>query len=168
GPRNADVVGETARQCCRSEPEQYENRDPQPDDQLAVAERTSTESIQQSCHGDLRFTVGKPQKWADTTKLAVRLVAFPPGWLRCDTANSRWITCRSASTVNGMAAQEQQERSRVDTRARLLATALELFGEYGVDATSLQMIANALGVTKAAVYYHFRTKAEITEAVAAP
>jgi len=55
-----------------------------------------------------------------------------------------------------------------DTRTRLLATALELFGEYGVDGTSLQMIADALGVTKAAVYYHFRTKSEITEAVAEP
>jgi len=61
-----------------------------------------------------------------------------------------------------------KEHSRADTRTRLLATALELFGEYGVEGTSLQMIANALGVTKAAVYYHFRTKSEITEAVAAP
>ena len=56
----------------------------------------------------------------------------------------------------------------VDTRARLLSTALELFAEYGVEGTSLQMIADALGVTKAAVYYHFRTKSEITEAVAEP
>lgn len=54
------------------------------------------------------------------------------------------------------------------TRARLLSTALELFGEHGVGGTSLQMIADALGVTKAAVYYHFRTKSEITEAVAEP
>ncbi|WP_020657701.1 TetR/AcrR family transcriptional regulator [Amycolatopsis benzoatilytica] len=55
-----------------------------------------------------------------------------------------------------------------DTRTRLLATALKLFAEHGVEGTSLQMIADELGVTKAAVYYHFRTKAEITEAVAAP
>jgi AcrR family transcriptional regulator len=54
------------------------------------------------------------------------------------------------------------------TRTRLLTTALQLFTEYGVEATSLQMIADALGVTKAAVYYHFKTKAEITEAVAEP
>lgn len=56
----------------------------------------------------------------------------------------------------------------VDTRTRLLSTALRLFTEHGVEGTSLQMIADALGVTKAAVYYHFRTKDEITEAVAEP
>jgi AcrR family transcriptional regulator len=55
-----------------------------------------------------------------------------------------------------------------DTRARLLDTALGLFTVHGVEGTSLQMIADALGVTKAAVYYHFRTKDEITEAVAEP
>jgi AcrR family transcriptional regulator len=56
----------------------------------------------------------------------------------------------------------------VDTRTRLLATALRLFTEHGVEGTSLQMIADALGVTKAAVYYHFKTKDEIAEAVAEP
>lgn len=55
-----------------------------------------------------------------------------------------------------------------DTRTRLLGMALRLFAEHGVEGTSLQMIADALGVTKAAVYYHFKTKAEITEAVAEP
>jgi AcrR family transcriptional regulator len=55
-----------------------------------------------------------------------------------------------------------------ETRARLLETALGLFTVHGVEGTSLQMIADALGVTKAAVYYHFKTKDEITEAVADP
>lgn len=55
-----------------------------------------------------------------------------------------------------------------DTRVRLLETALGLFTLHGVEGTSLQMIADALGVTKAAVYYHFKTKDEITEAVAEP
>ncbi len=55
-----------------------------------------------------------------------------------------------------------------DTRARLLDTALKLFSEHGLEGTSLQMIADELGVTKAAVYYHFKTKDEIAEAVAAP
>jgi AcrR family transcriptional regulator len=55
-----------------------------------------------------------------------------------------------------------------DTRTRLLDTALALFAEHGVEGTSLQMIADELGVTKAAVYYHFKTKDEIAEAVAAP
>jgi AcrR family transcriptional regulator len=55
-----------------------------------------------------------------------------------------------------------------ETRARLLDTALGLFTVHGVEGTSLQMIADALGVTKAAVYYHFKAKDEITEAVAEP
>ncbi|MDX6221300.1 MAG: hypothetical protein QOD91_354, partial [Frankiales bacterium] len=36
------------------------------------------------------------------------------------------------------------------------------------DATSLQMIADAMGVRKANVYYYFHTKAEILEAAVAP
>ena len=55
-----------------------------------------------------------------------------------------------------------------ETRDRLLDTALGLFTLHGVEGTSLQMIADALGVTKAAVYYHFKTKDEITESVAEP
>lgn len=55
-----------------------------------------------------------------------------------------------------------------ETRGRLLDTALGLFTLHGVEGTSLQMIADALGVTKAAVYYHFKAKDEITEAVAEP
>jgi AcrR family transcriptional regulator len=41
---------------------------------------------------------------------------------------------------------------------RTVDVALELFGIHGVGGTSLQMIADALGVTKAAVYHQFRTK----------
>jgi AcrR family transcriptional regulator len=49
---------------------------------------------------------------------------------------------------------------------RVIAAALELFAEHGVSGTSLQMIADAIGVTKAAVYHQFRTKDEIVLAVA--
>ena len=43
---------------------------------------------------------------------------------------------------------------------------MELFGTHGVSGTSLQMIADAIGVTKAAVYHQFKTKDEIVIAVA--
>ncbi len=49
---------------------------------------------------------------------------------------------------------------------RVIAAALELFAERGVSGTSLQMIADAIGVTKAAVYHQFQTKDEIVLAVA--
>jgi AcrR family transcriptional regulator len=47
------------------------------------------------------------------------------------------------------------------TRARIQELALELFAERGYDQTSLREIADRLGVTKAALYYHFKTKDEI-------
>ncbi len=47
---------------------------------------------------------------------------------------------------------------------RILTAALALFGERGVSGTSLQMIADAVGVTKAAVYHQFSTKEAIVVA----
>ena len=44
------------------------------------------------------------------------------------------------------------------TRETILAAAQRLFGEKGYDATSLRQIADAVGTTKAAVYYHFPAK----------
>jgi AcrR family transcriptional regulator len=54
------------------------------------------------------------------------------------------------------------------TRQQILETAQRLFTEYGYDATSLQMIADDLGLTKAAVYYHFRAKVDIRHEIMRP
>lgn len=48
-----------------------------------------------------------------------------------------------------------------DTRQRILDVALELFTEQGYDGTSLREIAERLGVTKAALYYHFASKEDV-------
>ena len=48
---------------------------------------------------------------------------------------------------------------------RIIDAAVELFAAHGVGGTSLQMIADAIGVTKAAVYHQFNTKDEIVRAV---
>ena len=53
------------------------------------------------------------------------------------------------------------ERAGSAGRARVEQAALRLFAEEGVSETSLQKIADALGVTKAAVYWHYRSKDEI-------
>jgi len=50
---------------------------------------------------------------------------------------------------------------RQDTRSRIQDVALDLFTEQGYEATSLREIAERLGVTKAALYYHFKSKDEI-------
>src|SRR5262245_54493668 len=49
---------------------------------------------------------------------------------------------------------------------RIVDAAMELFAQHGVGGTSLQMIADAIGVTKAAVYHQFKTKDEIVLAAA--
>ena len=48
-----------------------------------------------------------------------------------------------------------------DTRSRIQQVALELFTEQGYEKTALREIAERLGVTKAALYYHFKTKEDI-------
>jgi len=49
----------------------------------------------------------------------------------------------------------------VGTRERILEIALELFTEQGYERTSLRQIAERLGFSKAAIYYHFASKEEI-------
>jgi AcrR family transcriptional regulator len=53
----------------------------------------------------------------------------------------------------------------VGTRERILNAALDLFIEKGFDKTSLREIAEQLGVTKAALYYHFASKEDILMAL---
>lgn len=51
--------------------------------------------------------------------------------------------------------------TRSDTHQRIQDVALELFADKGYDKTSLREIAERLDVTKAALYYHFKTKEDI-------
>jgi AcrR family transcriptional regulator len=53
-------------------------------------------------------------------------------------------------------------------RDRVLQAALDLFAEYGVSGTSLQMIADRVGVAKASVYYQFHTKEDIVLTLISP
>jgi len=57
--------------------------------------------------------------------------------------------------------QEAGSAPRRDTRAQAQQVALELFAEQGYEKTSLREIAERLGVTKAALYYHFKSKEDI-------
>ncbi len=47
------------------------------------------------------------------------------------------------------------------TRTRILEEAARLFTEKGYEATSVQDLAEALGLSKAALYHHFRSKEEV-------
>jgi AcrR family transcriptional regulator len=52
-----------------------------------------------------------------------------------------------------------------DTRERILNAALFLFVERGYAGTSVADLAKRLGMTKAALYYHFPAKADILSAL---
>jgi AcrR family transcriptional regulator len=57
---------------------------------------------------------------------------------------------------------------RTDTHARILDVASRQFRERGYSATSLKEIAAEVGVTKAALYYHFDSKTAILRALVEP
>ncbi len=59
---------------------------------------------------------------------------------------------------------DEHERGR-DTRSRLRELALRLFAEQGYEKTSLREIAERLGVTKAALYYYFKSKEDIVRSL---
>ncbi len=71
-------------------------------------------------------------------------------------------------TTNGTNTQVNEDALTHDpasTRERILDVALDLFTEKGYDGTSLREIAERLGVTKAALYYHFASKEDILMAL---
>jgi AcrR family transcriptional regulator len=54
------------------------------------------------------------------------------------------------------------------SRQRFIDVAVRLFDRHSFSSTSLQMIADELGVTKAAVYHHFHTREDLLAAVVEP
>lgn len=59
-------------------------------------------------------------------------------------------------------------RTRVDTSAEIRAVAAELFARQGFEKTSLREVAERLGITKAALYYHFASKADLMRGIVQP
>src|SRR5258708_36294865 len=68
---------------------------------------------------------------------------------------------KGGHSANVPADGKTDARSRSDTRARIQQVAVELFTEHGYEGTSLREIAERLDVTKAALYYHFKSKEDI-------
>ena len=61
----------------------------------------------------------------------------------------------------------RQQRAEL-TRARLVASAAELFDRNGFIGTNIDDISRAAGVTKGALYFHFPAKSDIVAAVQEP
>jgi AcrR family transcriptional regulator len=59
-------------------------------------------------------------------------------------------------------------RPRSDTRQRIQDVARDLFLQQGVQRTSLQDIADKLGITKPALYYHFASREDLVRSILVP
>src|ERR1035437_8458412 len=79
-----------------------------------------------------------------------------------------WVTNEESSMVMAVKGMSTRAAQADRTRQQILETAQRLFTDLGYDATSLQMIADEMGLTKAAVYYHFRAKSDILHAAMLP
>ncbi|MFR1478960.1 MAG: TetR/AcrR family transcriptional regulator, partial [Hydrogeniiclostridium mannosilyticum] len=53
------------------------------------------------------------------------------------------------------------------TESRILEVAMKLFIEKGYEQTTLQDIADSIGMTRGAIYHHFKDKAEMVDTVMA-
>jgi AcrR family transcriptional regulator len=60
---------------------------------------------------------------------------------------------------------EQFEAIREKSREKILAAALELFGNKGYDATSIESIAKKAGISKGLIYNYFESKKSILLAI---
>lgn len=52
-----------------------------------------------------------------------------------------------------------------DTKERILESALRLFARDGYEAVSVSMIAGELGMTKGALYKHYKSKRDIFDSI---
>jgi len=55
--------------------------------------------------------------------------------------------------------------SHRNVRTKILEEAVRLFSEKGFDGTSIQLIADAVGIRKPSLLYHFKSKEKLREAV---
>ena len=82
-----------------------------------------------------------------------------------DSAQAQWAAAADGATVDRHGDGKADSRARGDTRARIQQVAVELFTEHGYEGTSLREIAERLNVTKAALYYHFKSKEDIVRSL---
>ncbi|WP_034912830.1 MULTISPECIES: multidrug efflux transporter transcriptional repressor AcrR [Erwinia] len=57
------------------------------------------------------------------------------------------------------------KQQALETRNQILDAAIERFSEYGVSRTSLADIAAAAGVTRGAIYWHFKNKTDLLNTI---
>jgi len=80
-----------------------------------------------------------------------QVVRRPAGAVGCARRHDAWGCARNGKESGRMPARTPA----ADTATRIQAVALELFATQAYDKTSLREIADRLGLTKPALYYHF-------------
>ncbi|MCW2589055.1 MAG: transcriptional regulator, TetR family [Mycobacterium sp.] len=78
---------------------------------------------------------------------------------------NRQPTLAIVATANSPTHGKLGTTRRTPAQDRILDAAMDLIVDHGVGGTSLQMIADHIGVTKAAVYHKYNTKNEIVIAL---
>lgn len=66
--------------------------------------------------------------------------------------------------TNPSTTRTQQERAE-QTRERILVAATEAFSEHGMAGARTEQIAQAAGINKALIYYYYRSKEALYDAV---
>lgn len=61
-------------------------------------------------------------------------------------------------------AQSRTERKKEETQKRIIATAIELFNKNGIDAVTMEQIAETVDIAKGTLYNYFGSKEELINA----
>lgn len=67
-------------------------------------------------------------------------------------------------TVVTSSTEPRRERKKAAVRAHILATAIELFTQHGLDSVTVEQIADAADIGKGTIYNYFSTKEDIVVA----
>lgn len=74
-------------------------------------------------------------------------------------------TARETTAATSTSGRGRKLRRGPLTRKQILDASLRLFSEKGFTRTSVRDIAQAAGITDAAIYYHFESKRDLLEAI---
>ena len=94
---------------------------------------------------------------------AAKIVLSPIDYRPIGSYNKRTASSASGFPNDSLRREERMAMEKGNTKQEILDVALELFSIKGYEATSLSMIADAIGIRKASLYSHFTNKQDILD-----